>query len=80
MDSPSQGWYPDPDDGSRVRFWDGIAWSGHSRPASWQPPRTTSVLRIVGVILAVVLGLLGLGLVAFFIFITIAFQSFGSNK
>jgi hypothetical protein len=80
VNSPSQGWYPDPDDASRVRFWDGVAWSGSSRSASWKPPRAKSALRIVGVILAVVLGLLGLGVVAFFIFITIAFQNFGSNK
>jgi hypothetical protein len=28
------GWYPDPSDSQRVRYWDGGNWSGRSRPAS----------------------------------------------
>ena len=28
------GWYPDPSDSQRVRYWDGVNWSGPSRPAS----------------------------------------------
>jgi hypothetical protein len=28
------GWYPDPSDSQRVRYWDGSSWSGLSRPAS----------------------------------------------
>jgi resuscitation-promoting factor RpfB len=28
------GWYPDPSDSQRVRYWDGGNWSGLSRPAS----------------------------------------------
>ena len=27
------GWYPDPSDSQRVRYWDGVNWSGPSRPA-----------------------------------------------
>jgi resuscitation-promoting factor RpfB len=32
--SPPPGWYPDPSDSQRVRYWDGSTWSGPSRPAS----------------------------------------------
>ena len=28
------GWYPDPFDSQRLRYWDGGSWSGHVRPAS----------------------------------------------
>ncbi len=28
------GWYADPSDSQRVRYWDGVNWSGLSRPAS----------------------------------------------
>jgi resuscitation-promoting factor RpfB len=34
------GWYLDPSDSQRVRYWDGVNWSGRSRPAS--PSAATS--------------------------------------
>jgi Protein of unknown function (DUF2510) len=37
--SPPAGWYPDPENGSRSRWWDGRAWTEHLAPAapSWPP-------------------------------------------
>jgi hypothetical protein len=32
--SPPQGWYPDPEDASQMRWWDGRQWTDHRRPAS----------------------------------------------
>lgn len=41
------GWYPDPDNNSQLRYWDGTTWTddispvtgaGWSPPAEWQPP------------------------------------------
>lgn len=47
--SPSElvpaGWYPDPDDPSRARWWDGEGWSRHSRALgvkSTAPPSSAS--------------------------------------
>ena len=37
------GWYLDPSDSQRVRYWDGVNWSGLSRPAS-PSAATSSVL------------------------------------
>ena len=34
QNSTPAGWYPDPSDSQRVRYWDGGNWSGPSRPAS----------------------------------------------
>jgi hypothetical protein len=40
QDGIPAGWYPDPSDSQRVRYWDGGNWSGPSRPAS--PSAATS--------------------------------------
>jgi hypothetical protein len=32
-DSPQPGWYPDPDGGYRLRWWEGTDWTDHRRPA-----------------------------------------------
>ena len=34
-DAPPPGWYPDPEGGSRLRWWDGTDWSDRYRP---RPP------------------------------------------
>lgn len=31
---PSPGWYPDPGGGSRARYWNGTAWTRHTRALS----------------------------------------------
>jgi len=31
-DAPPRGWYPDPEGGTRLRWWDGTDWSDHYRP------------------------------------------------
>ena len=31
---PPAGWYPDPQDASQQRYWDGNAWSGHTAPSA----------------------------------------------
>lgn len=33
MSKPSVGWYPDPQNYSRVRLWDGLQWTEHTRDA-----------------------------------------------
>jgi Protein of unknown function (DUF2510) len=35
-DAPPAGWYPDPDRGTRLRYWDGLDWTDrfHSRPVA----------------------------------------------
>jgi resuscitation-promoting factor RpfB len=42
QNSTPAGWYPDPSDPQRVRYWDGGNWSGSSRPAF--PSATAGVL------------------------------------
>ena len=32
------GWYPDPQTGGQLRYWDGRAWTEHVQPAGSQPP------------------------------------------
>jgi hypothetical protein len=40
-DAPPAGWYPDPDGGSRLRWWEGTDWSDR-----WRAPPTAGVLEI----------------------------------
>jgi uncharacterized protein YbjQ (UPF0145 family) len=35
---PPAGWYPDPSDASRVRYWDGAVWTDQFAPAQQGPP------------------------------------------
>lgn len=35
-DTPPAGWYPDPQDANRQRYWDGTAWTEHTADASPQ--------------------------------------------
>ena len=37
MTLPAAGWFPDPQDRTRLRWWDGRTWAGSTRPA----PRVT---------------------------------------
>jgi len=32
MTTPPPSWYPDPSDSTKVRYWDGTAWTGHTAP------------------------------------------------
>ena len=37
--TPPAAWYPDPDDSTRLRYWDGTSWTEHREPAAGpQPP------------------------------------------
>jgi len=45
---PAAGWYPDPADATRIRWWDGQTWTQHvavadaaATPAAPQPDRST---------------------------------------
>lgn len=38
MSAPA-GWYPDPSDGSRQRWWDGAQWTAHASPAAPSAPQ-----------------------------------------
>lgn len=35
-DTPPAGWYPDPQDGARQRYWDGTAWTEHTADGAGQ--------------------------------------------
>ncbi len=35
---PAAGWYPDPADETRIRYWDGTAWTGFGGPADGPTP------------------------------------------
>lgn len=35
---PEAGWYADPQDSERLRFWDGHTWTEHTAPAHLPPP------------------------------------------
>lgn len=37
-DAPPPNWYPDPDDPSQQRWWDGQRWAHHRRPTVTAPP------------------------------------------
>ncbi|MEM7139751.1 MAG: DUF2510 domain-containing protein [Actinomycetota bacterium] len=37
-DTPPAGWYPDPDDATQLRFWNGSAWTEQRRTAASMPP------------------------------------------
>lgn len=37
-DQPPQGWYPNPEDGSQERFWNGSAWTTETRALAPSPP------------------------------------------
>lgn len=40
-DAPKAGWYPDPEGGSRLRYWEGTDWSDR-----WRAPPTAGVVEI----------------------------------
>jgi hypothetical protein len=40
-DAPPAGWYPDPEGGARLRFWEGTDWSDR-----WRAPPTAGVVEI----------------------------------
>src|SRR5262245_25951062 len=35
--SNAAGWYPDPDDGTQTRYWDGTDWTDHRAAGTGQP-------------------------------------------
>lgn len=40
-DISAAGWYPDPDDATQQRYWDGAAWTAFREPAPAAPTETT---------------------------------------
>jgi hypothetical protein len=36
-DTPAAGWYPDPEDATQQRYWDGTQWTEHRAPLSGGP-------------------------------------------
>jgi hypothetical protein len=40
-DAPPAGWYPDPEGGARLRYWEGTDWSDR-----WRAPPTAGVIKI----------------------------------
>ena len=69
---PTPGWYPDPAGGPGERWWDGIAWSGETRPASpLTRPLPPTVLKNTPATAGLVLGALAL-LVNTFLVVSLA--------
>ncbi|MGA1838184.1 excalibur calcium-binding domain-containing protein [Herbiconiux sp. 11R-BC] len=70
--TPASGWYSDPQDPTRERWWDGAAWGEHSRPigsaatAGWRPTRATWISAAVAFLIALVAAATG-GLGAFLV-------------
>lgn len=40
-DTPPAGWYPDPQDSTRQRYWDGAAWTEHTADGGQQAVSTS---------------------------------------
>ena len=47
-ETPPAGWYPDPQDANRQRYWDGNAWMEHTADASPQAATTGAATAGVG--------------------------------
>ena len=67
--SPEPNWYPDPQDASLLRWWDGLAWTGYTAPAGAAPvapaaPKSIAVGVAAAVAVVVVLVVLAVVLVA----------------
>ena len=69
---PAPGWYPDPSGAPDERWWDGAAWSAHTRPVSpLTRPLPPTVLRNTPATAGLVLGALAL-LVNTFLVVSLA--------
>jgi hypothetical protein len=59
---PPPGWYPDPNDASRQRYWDGSKWTSLPPPPSDAAPRAKSrlgPLKVLAIIAASIIALIG---------------------
>ena len=71
---PEAGWYDDPESGLHIRYWDGSAWTSDRRPkpavappppsgtpqaTAWAAPATSGKSFVAVLLLAVLLGTLG---------------------
>ncbi|MFB2581828.1 transglutaminase domain-containing protein [Herbiconiux sp. P15] len=68
-ESTNAGWYPDPWDGRRQRYWDGSQWTEHIHPAAEQsaPPKKRRRGLVIGLVSGGVAVLAVLALVATFV-------------
>ncbi len=64
MSSP--GWYPDPSDGTQLRYWDGAIWTDHRHPATAAPYAVVAPPNHGSATTSLVLGILSLVLCGFF--------------
>jgi hypothetical protein len=68
--SPPEGWYPDPENRTRMRWWDGTDWTDHTGPTErpWQPfsPKDLIVSQQEARMLLIGDGLFFGGLILFF--------------
>lgn len=62
MDAPGPGWYPDPNDSSTNRYWDGSDWTDSRAPATAKPgtkQQDADGTIIAGYIFAVLIPIVG---------------------